>query len=208
MRGSDENLELEADNWEEEVSHEETTPEKLMLAEIQERYDLKREGVYKRLRYLGIKPKKQGTRSYLNSEQIAQMDALHIYVQANGTFDGFLSDADLDGIDRAGIDEEEEGAIVQSAASMQQHRERLNPTTSRANLTGMVSNLDQIKVTARLGAKERLIAKALAEELSENPEMMPEEDLAEVEAVKAQFSAMFPKKRYSPEQLAHLLVEL
>ena len=53
------------------------------------RYNLARSAVYKRLKDLGIDREKIGNRAYINAEQLAQMDALHEFIQLGGNIAEF-----------------------------------------------------------------------------------------------------------------------
>lgn len=59
----------------------------IALTDVQERFQIGRTALYDRLKALGITPEKIGNKSYINSEQLAQMEALHEHLKT-----GKLSD--------------------------------------------------------------------------------------------------------------------
>lgn len=78
--------------------------------------------------------------------------------------------------------------------------------TKVASVTGV--NPNKIKQRATSIAKELVIADLLGEQLAANPELLSEEDRAEIDAYRSHFEAAFPKKEFSPEQLTELVIPL
>jgi len=64
--------------------------DRIPVSQLEQRYDLARSAVYKRLKDLGIKPQRVGIKSYLNAQQIMLMDEFHAFVQGGGTMAEFL----------------------------------------------------------------------------------------------------------------------
>lgn len=59
------------------------------IAELTNRYAIGKQAVYNRLDALGIRPTKQGNRSYITPEQLKDLDDLHTHLQAGGTMADF-----------------------------------------------------------------------------------------------------------------------
>ena len=59
------------------------------IAELTNRYAIGKQAVYNRLDALGIRPTKQGNRSYITAEQLQNLDKLHTHLQAGGTMADF-----------------------------------------------------------------------------------------------------------------------
>jgi hypothetical protein len=60
------------------------------VQQLMERYKIKETSVYARLRAIGIRPIKEGRRSFLSPEQLERLDRLDSWLQAGGTNEGFL----------------------------------------------------------------------------------------------------------------------
>ncbi|MGF1570505.1 MAG: hypothetical protein ACFCVD_20925 [Nodosilinea sp.] len=58
--------------------------------QLQDRYELARSAVYKRMDQLGIAPARVGPRSYLNAQQLQLMDQLHAFIGNGGTATEFV----------------------------------------------------------------------------------------------------------------------
>ena len=63
--------------------------DRIPVSQLITRYNLARSAVYKRLKDLGITREKIGNRAYINAEQLAQMDALHEFIQLGGNIAEF-----------------------------------------------------------------------------------------------------------------------
>lgn len=55
------------------------------------RYNLARSAVYKRMKDLGISREKIGNRAYVNAAQLAEMDALHEFINVGGNVAEFIA---------------------------------------------------------------------------------------------------------------------
>ena len=60
------------------------------VSELPSRYHIKRTALYERLKALDIKPIKQGNKSYVDGNQLQQLDELHAHVQRGGGITDFL----------------------------------------------------------------------------------------------------------------------
>jgi len=66
---------------------------KYSLAELQKKYGISRDALYKRMKYLQIVTWKEtgSNRVYLDSQQVVYLDELHVHMQENqGKMDGYL----------------------------------------------------------------------------------------------------------------------
>ncbi|MFM7324767.1 MAG: hypothetical protein ACKO63_01155 [Nodosilinea sp.] len=66
------------------------SPQDFPVNQLSDRYDLARSAVYTRLHQLDITPHRMGRRTFLTPPDLAQMDALHRFIQAGGTAPEFL----------------------------------------------------------------------------------------------------------------------
>jgi hypothetical protein len=62
------------------------------VADLQNRYSIKRTALYERLNALSIKPQKLGNKSYVEGEQLQQLDELHTHIQRGGGIADFLQE--------------------------------------------------------------------------------------------------------------------
>lgn len=60
------------------------------VRELFSRYKLAKSVVYKRMKDLGISPRKIGIRAYVNDKQLALLDMHHEFIQGGGTTAEFL----------------------------------------------------------------------------------------------------------------------
>ena len=65
------------------------------VSELPSRYNIKRTALYERLKALDIKPIKQGNKSYVDGNQLQQLDELHAHVQRGGGMTDFLPSPEL-----------------------------------------------------------------------------------------------------------------
>ena len=59
------------------------------VSQLQNRYSIGKQAVYNRLDALGIKPFKEGNRSYITADQLRSLDELHQHIAAGGTMADF-----------------------------------------------------------------------------------------------------------------------
>ncbi len=62
------------------------------VSQLQSRYSIGKQAVYNRLDALGIKPFKEGNRSYITAMQLRLLDELHQHIAAGGTMADFSAD--------------------------------------------------------------------------------------------------------------------
>jgi hypothetical protein len=63
------------------------------VSELQNRFSLGKQAVYNRLDALGIKPFKEGNRSYITADQLQLLDQLHEHINQGGTMAEFKKSA-------------------------------------------------------------------------------------------------------------------
>lgn len=63
--------------------------ELVKVSDLEARYGTVRSNVYTRMTKLGIRPTRRGRHSYLNAEQLQQMDELNRFIQDGGTISEF-----------------------------------------------------------------------------------------------------------------------
>ena len=62
---------------------------KISILELQKKYNIGRDSLYGRMRYLQITTWKIGKKAYLDGRQITHMDGLHDHIQATGKMEGY-----------------------------------------------------------------------------------------------------------------------
>jgi hypothetical protein len=67
-----------------------TEIDRFPVADLPDRYNLKRTALYERFKALDIKPYKQSNKSYLDGDQLKQLDELHAHLQRGGGISDFL----------------------------------------------------------------------------------------------------------------------
>ena len=81
------------------------------VSQLQSRYSIGKQAVYNRLDALGIKPFKEGNRSYITAMQLRSLDELHQHIAAGGTMADFSAkkalsqrvDSQLDIVDKPSL---------------------------------------------------------------------------------------------------------
>jgi hypothetical protein len=63
------------------------------VSDLPDRYDIKRTALYERFKALDLKPIKQGNKSYVDGEQLQQLDDLHAHIQRGGGIADFLQES-------------------------------------------------------------------------------------------------------------------
>ena len=63
--------------------------DRIPVNQLIDRYQLARSAVYKRMKDLGIDREKIGNRAYVNADQVAELDALHEFIQMGGNIAEF-----------------------------------------------------------------------------------------------------------------------
>lgn len=63
---------------------------KYSLPNLMKKYKITREVLYSRLNYLGIEPRKENNKLFLNDIDVSELDALDKYIKQNGTMQGYL----------------------------------------------------------------------------------------------------------------------
>ncbi len=199
-----------------------TIPERLSIAELEKRYQIKRAALYDRLSYLNIKAWREGNKAYLNAEQIAHMDGLDRHMKDKKKMDIYPkpeptgpSDSEETSLLVSPVTAEDQAqafsAMVlaeDSAFSLESEPTTIEPTT----ITSTFSPTDVEK--AKLEAQRRIRANRLAviqitRAYEEDPSKLPLEIQQEIE--EAEMAAMStPLSRrgyYDPNVLAQLAIQ-
>lgn len=64
--------------------------DRIPVAKLEERYSVVRSVLYDRIKALNIKPQKIGNKSYLNAEQLQQLDDLDVHMKTGGSLAMFI----------------------------------------------------------------------------------------------------------------------
>ena len=147
------------------------------ISEAQEKWNLKPTAFYARLKFLGIQPIKEGRKSFLDDEQIAQLTELDEYIQEHSSMEGFK--------------ESDSNALVKAEKNdLQTNAEQPQPTVEAQNYKRNVGSeqqqMAQLVASAQNKAAGVLIAEGvLAQQFIANPEMLPEELRNQIQAANA-----------------------
>jgi hypothetical protein len=154
-----------------------------------EKYGIKRDAYYDRLKFLGIKHQKDSAnRCYLTDDQVNLMDELDSYIRKNGKMEGFVHHNS----------EENSGAMVKSEnTAIEQSSENIyvepEDPIDNFDINKLIRKAAQLK--ARELATPDLAIRAIADRMSEDD--LPEDLKQKVEAVR---EAVNPK--WTPAELA------
>jgi hypothetical protein len=157
--------------------------------ELQNKYGIKKEAYYERLRFLGMKAHKDSqNRAYLTDDQVNLMDELDSYIKENGKMEGFSNRNSED--NSGAMVKSEKTAIEQSTENI--YVEPENPIDN-LNVERLIRKASELK--ARELATPDLAIRAIADRMSEDD--LPEDLKQKVEAVR---EAVNPK--WTPAELA------
>lgn len=158
-----------------EDSQKEDNFSKISILELQKKYEIGRDPLYARMRYLQIKTWKVSGKAYLYADQIAQMDALHDHIKTTGRMEGYPVP------DPSGPqDEQTESA---GAIALQQSQQLETSSTKPDYTTGQrqhqTSEMEAIAALVRSAqgkATGFIIAEnMLTNQYIQNPDSLPEE---------------------------------
>ena len=126
--------------------------------ELQNKYGIKREAYYARLKFLGIKAKKDSNKkAYLNDDQVALMDELDSYIKKEGKMEGFKSS--------------NSSALVKSeSSSIEQSAEEINVNGSAQNNQEQLAAL--VRSASEYAAGMTIAKYTLAAQMQHNPELL------------------------------------
>ena len=149
---------------------------KIALLELQEKYQIGRDPLYVRMRYLAITTWKIGGKAYLDEQQVAYMDELHEHIKANGRMEGYTPPAPSGPIaetkPNSAIQTVEESREIEVAVNSVNY----SPQNSRAHNTGENEAIASLIQSAQNKAAGVLIAEnVLAQQFIQNPDALPEE---------------------------------
>lgn len=146
-------------------------------------------------KHLKINCYKRGTRAYFSPEQSEAMRSLYAYIQQGGNMASYPRPEPSG---PGEWEEEESGGLTYSTAHSPSPR-----TGNKSKTPGYLTDInpDRVKALSSAHAKEILISRKLGEKLADNPELLSEEDLAQVKSFEASFDRAFPVKEFSPESL-------
>ena len=160
-----------ADN---ELNNEETNVEnlKISILELQKKYEIGRDPLYARMRYLQIKTWKVSGKAYLYADQVVHMDALHDHIKATGRMEGYTVP------DPSGPqDESTESPGAIALQQPQQLEAKPNYTTGqRQHQSSEMEAIAALVRSAQGKATGFIIAEnMLTNQYIQNPDSLPEE---------------------------------
>lgn len=155
-----------------------TDPIRFTPAELMDRYEIKKDAYYSRLKYLQLKSKKdpETKEAYLEESEVELLDRLHDWIQETGSMSGFLeSDSDSES---EGEGEGEAGELAVSAP--QSIRQTSNQQEIEAAVSGKGTDrkiLQKFDRGAQTSAAAALIEarNILAGDYIKNPEELDED---------------------------------
>lgn len=157
------NLENEAENF------------KISILELQEKYGIGRDPLYKRMGYLRIKTWKIGGKAYLDAEQVAHMDGLHDHIKATGRMEGYPVPEPSGPIE---VEDEQPAPTTTTTLAVAQ-TQQVTPSYSPQQQRSQSSQVDDVAAIVE-SAKNKaagvmITENLLARHFIENPELLPEE---------------------------------
>ncbi|BAZ36615.1 hypothetical protein NIES4101_25340 (plasmid) [Calothrix sp. NIES-4101] len=169
---------------------------KIPIANFLKKYEIGRDSLYGRMRYLQITTYKIKNKAYLDTVQAAHMDGLHEHIKATGRMEGYPIPEPTGPVAEETqptvVDEYDEkhhqkqqttGAITVSSEQTLSAAESEAVATVRQHETSQMNALgEQVLKNAQNKAAGVLIAEnILAQQFIENPEMLPEELKARIQ---------------------------
>ncbi|BDI20956.1 hypothetical protein ANSO36C_67580 (plasmid) [Nostoc cf. commune SO-36] len=155
-----------------EDSQKEENFSKISILDLQKKYEIGRDPLYARMRYLQIKTWKVSGKAYLYADQIAQMDALHDHIKTTGRMEGYPVPEPS-----GPVEEEQPTSSTLAVAETQQ----LSTTSNYAPKQKRSQSSPQDDVAAIVNSAQNkaagtLIAEnVLAQHFIQNPELLPDE---------------------------------
>jgi hypothetical protein len=142
------------------------------ISKLREKYNIGRDPLYARMRYLRITTWKVSGKAYLDAEQVAHMDGLHAHIQQTGRMEGYPIPEPSGPVE---LEPEETTAIVEAAPQQISTQQSFVPTGERSHSSEM-EPMNQLVKNAQNKATGVLIAEnMLAAEYIKNPDKLPEE---------------------------------
>ncbi|MHC5612718.1 MAG: hypothetical protein ACYTXA_17315 [Nostoc sp.] len=187
---------------------------KISILELQKKYNIGRDSLYSRMRYLQITTYKVKGKAYLDAGQVLQMDALHDHIQATGKMEGYpipepSRPVEEQPIQSTTIQRQQPTAAItisQVSAADQppllsgNQLQQLNSVEARQHDNSEIEAIASLVRNAQSQATGLLIAEnMLAQQFIQNPEQLPEEL-----RTKIQQSAAMPE--VDPLEYANALV--
>jgi hypothetical protein len=210
-----ENESMAADNTQHNTAKRELS-DKTSILELQKKYGIGRDPLYSRMRYLAITTWKVSGKAYLDARQVAQMDGLHDHIKATGRMEGYPipepsgpRKEETQEVDSPELQEElqQTEAITVSSSQI----ENLFTATCQAVVaTASQADIEQIKAEAQQRVKaKRLAIIQVARAYEENPDLLPDEIKAEIQAeeMAAISTPLNHKPYYDPNALAQLVIQ-
>jgi hypothetical protein len=157
---------------------------KISILELQKKYNIGRDSLYGRMRYLRITTYKVKGKAYLDAGQVAHMDALHDHIKANGKMEGYPIPEPTEPVEEqaphptatqneqaphptVAITVSEPGQLTTEQEVIKDARQHDNSETEA--IASLIRNA-QNKATGLLIAENML-----AQQFIQNPEQLPEE---------------------------------
>lgn len=153
----------------------------IALLELQEKYQIGRDPLYVRMRYLAITTWKIGGKAYLDEQQIAYMDELHEHIKTVGRMEGYTPPAPS-----GPVTEAKPSAAIQTVEESREIEVAVNsvnysPQNNRAHSSGENEAIASLIQSAQNKAAGVLIAEnVLAQQFIQNPDALPPELKAKI----------------------------
>ncbi len=150
-----------------------TRPESLM-----NKYGIKKDTYYSRLKFLGIQVMKDSNRRvYLTDDQVALMDELHSYISETGKMEGFQPS------NNGSLAVRETGEIDQAAQQVNLENSQPIPQEPHQDQFAAL-----VRSSAEFAAGMEISKYTIAKQMQENPDLLPSDLREQVEAAKASCS--------------------
>jgi hypothetical protein len=196
--------------------------DKISILELQKKYQIKRDALYKRMGYLRITTYKVSGRACLYAEQVAHMDGLHEHIKGGQKMDTYpkpeptgpslKQDKSLHIVEDEPYSEDNvktsSSIVVSPNSTVEPTRNTPSPTV--INTVISQADVEQIKAEAQQRVKaKRLAVIEVARAYEENPDKLPLEIQQEIEqAEMASISTPLSHRTYyDPKALAQLVIQ-
>ncbi len=145
---------------------------KIPISDLLKKYEIGRDSLYARMRYLRITTWKVSGKAYLDADQIAHMDGLHDHIKATGRMEGYPIPEPSGPIEV----EDEQPTALTVTETQQITAPGYSPKQKRSQSSQQVDDVAAIVQSAQNKAAGTLIAEnILARHFIENPDLLPDD---------------------------------
>lgn len=145
---------------------------KISISELREKYNIGRDPLYARMRYLRITTWKINNKAYLDAEQVAYMDELHAHIQQTGRMEGYPIPEPSGPVE---AEPEETTTIVEAAPQQMSAQPNYSPSAPRAHNSETEAIAAMVRNAQNKAAGMLIAENMLAQQFIQNPDKLPED---------------------------------